>query len=140
MNQDMLGTILIVDDYLPLLRNMAFLLRIAGFDVLTASGGTEALKVLDKHTPDLVISDIAMPCMDGYSLLQAIRSNVRWQKLPFVFTSVQYDLEDLLYGLDLGANDYIPKPFDIYDVLDSIHRTVPALITRQAPQKEPIAS
>jgi DNA-binding response OmpR family regulator len=136
----MLGTILIVDDYLPLLRNMAFLLRIAGFDVLTASSGSEALKVLDKRVPDLVISDITMPGMDGYELLQSIRSSACWETLPFIFTSVRYDLDDLLYGLDMGADDYIPKPFDIYDVLDSIQRTVPHLISENTTQKHPIAS
>lgn len=124
-----LGTILLIDDYLPLLRNMTFLLEIAGFDVISATDGAEALDILETQTPDLVISDVKMPNVDGYQLLQAIRSDVRWHDLPFIFASAQYEFNDLVHGLDLGANDYVPKPFDIYDVLDAIQRTVPHLIT-----------
>jgi DNA-binding response OmpR family regulator len=130
-NHSSLGTILLVDDHLPLLRNMAFLLEIAGFDVISATDGVEALNILEDQTPDLVISDVKMPRVDGYGLLKAIRNDVRWHNLPFIFASAQYQLKDLVYGLDLGANDYVPKPFDIYDVLDSIQRTVPSLINEQ---------
>ena len=130
-NYHSLGTILLVDDHLPLLRNMAFLLEVAGFDVISATDGQEALKILEEHTPDLVISDVKMPRLDGYGLLKAIRNDVRWHDLPFIFASAQYQLKDLVYGLDLGANDYVPKPFDIYDVLDAIQRTVPSLINEQ---------
>ena len=128
---DSLGTILLVDDHLPLLRNMAFLLEVAGFDVISAVDGAEALDVLEEQVPDLVISDVRMPRVDGYGLLKTIRNDVRWHNLPFIFASAQYQLKDLVYGLDLGANDYIPKPFDIYDVLDAIQRTVPNLVNGQ---------
>lgn len=127
-HNESLGLILLVEDHAPLLRSMAFLLEVAGFDVLTASDGAEALNVLRKQIPDLVISDVSMPNMDGYELLQRLRSSTQWHKLPFIFASARYDMDDLMYGLELGANDYVPKPFDIYDVLDSIQRTVPGLI------------
>ena len=126
-----LGTILIVDDYLPLLRNMAFLLEMTGFDVITATDGQKALAALEKYSIDLVISDIDMPNMDGYSLVRALRNDRRWQNLPFIFASGHYELDDLLFGLEQGANDYIPKPFDIYDVLDAIQRSAPHLVTGQ---------
>ena len=130
MNQHTtVGTILIVDDYLPLLRNMAFLLEMTGFDVLTATDGQRALEVLETHCVDLVISDIDMPTLDGYGLLRTLRNDVRWHSLPFIFASAHYELDDLMYGLEMGANDYVPKPFDIYDVLDAVQRTVPNLIT-----------
>jgi CheY-like chemotaxis protein len=129
LNNNAYGLILLVDDHVKLLNNMAFLLEIAGFDVLTARNGVEALEILRKQTPDLVISDVNMPGMDGYEFLQRVRSNPQTQYLPFIFASAKYEMHDLLYGLELGANDYIPKPFDIYDVLDSIQRTVPHLIS-----------
>lgn len=125
-----LGTILLVDDYPPLLRNMAFLLEITGFNTLTASSGAEALLIMDAQTPDLIISDIEMPGMDGFAFLSAVRKDERWQATPLIFISGRYELEDVMHGLDLGADDYLPKPFDIYDVLDSIQRTAPHLITR----------
>ena len=127
-----LGTILIVDDYLPLLRNMAFLLEMIGFNVLTASDGCRALEVLENHNIELVISDIDMPLLDGYGLLRTLRNDVRWHNLPFIFASGNYELDDLLFGLDQGANDYVPKPFDIYDMLDAIQRTSPHLINGQS--------
>jgi DNA-binding response OmpR family regulator len=127
-HNDSLGLILLVEDHAPLLRSMAFLLEVAGFDVVTASDGDEALSVLRQQTPDVVISDVNMPNVDGYELLRRIRASAQWRKLPFIFASARYEMEDLMYGLELGANDYVPKPFDIYDVLDAIQRTVPALI------------
>lgn len=128
-NLNSLGLILLVEDHAPLLRNMAFLLQVAGFDVMTAANGEEALSALRERIPDLVISDVSMPIMDGHDLLRQVRSNSKWRKLPFIFASARYEMDDLVYGLDLGANDYIPKPFDIYDVLDTIQRVVPELIT-----------
>ncbi len=138
MNQ--LGSILIVDDHLPLLRNLAFLLEVTGFEVLTAANGFEALRILETDCPDLVISDVEMPIMNGFDLLDAMRSNERWQAIPFIFASVRYDLDDLMYGLDLGANDYVPKPYDIFDILDAIHRTTPAMIGAEVLRERPLAS
>ncbi len=123
-----LGLILLVEDHAPLLRSMAFLLEVAGFDVVTAGDGEEAMSLLRQQTPDVVISDVNMPNVDGYELLRRIRTTSQWRKLPFIFASARYEMEDLMYGLELGANDYVPKPFDIYDVLDAIERTVPGLI------------
>ncbi len=127
-----MGTILIVDDYLPLLRNMAFLMEMTGFEVVTATDGHKALAALEKNHIDLIISDIDMPNLDGYGLLQVLRNDVRWHELPFIFASSHYELDDLMFGLEQGANDYVPKPFDIYDVLDAVQRTVPNLITGQS--------
>jgi CheY-like chemotaxis protein len=126
-----LGNILLADDYIPLLRNMGFLLEVAGFDVTAVTDGQEALKALELQVPDMIISDILMPNLDGFGLLQAVRNDIRWHKTPFIFATAQYEYDDLMYGLDMGANDYVPKPFDIYDILDAIHRSVPNLITGQ---------
>jgi DNA-binding response OmpR family regulator len=123
-----LGLILLVEDHAPLLQSMAFLLEVAGFDVMTARDGEEALNALCQQAPDLIISDVSMPKMDGHELLRRVRSTSQWRKLPFIFASARYEMEDLMYGLELGADDYVPKPFDIYDVLDAIQRTVPSLI------------
>ncbi|HLV34627.1 MAG TPA: response regulator [Spirillospora sp.] len=125
-----IGTVLIVDDHLPLLRNMAFLLELTGFSTLTATNGQEALQRMAERTPDVIISDVAMPLMDGFELLRAVRADTRWQQTPFIFASAQYELEDVIRSLELGADDYVPKPFDIYDILDSIQRAAPHLIRR----------
>lgn len=116
--------ILLVDDSIPLLRKLAFLLEIAGFSVLTAASSEKALDILHYQTPDLVVSDVDMPDMDGYELLKTIHTSRQWQHIPVILTSERYDLDDLLHALDLGAADYLPKPYDIYDVLDAVKRTL----------------
>lgn len=117
--------ILLVEDHVPLRRNLAFLLKVAGFDVAEASDGAQSLEVLRDCTPDLILSDVDMPNMNGYELLRAVRSHREWASVPVIFMSDKYGMDDLLYALDLGANDYVPKPYDIYDVLDAIQRTLP---------------
>lgn len=116
--------ILLVDDSIALLRKLAFLLEIAGFSVLTAPNGEKALDILRLQTPDLMISDVEMPEMNGYELLQSVRTSRQWRHIPVILTSDKYGLDDLLHALDAGATDYLPKPFDIYDVLDSVKRTL----------------
>ncbi|MBI5667128.1 MAG: response regulator [Chloroflexi bacterium] len=113
-------SILVVDDNLPLLRNLAFLLKVAGFRVTTACSGERALEQLRRHTPDLIIADADMPGVSGFDLLGRVRADQRLHALPVILTSSRYTLDDFMLALDLGANQYMPKPFDIYDLLDTI--------------------
>jgi len=124
------GVILLVEDSIPLLRNAAFLLEVAGYKVLTATNGQEGIEVLHRQRPDLIISDIEMPQMDGYQFLQSVRADRRFRPIPFIFVSAKYELDDLMYGLDLGADDYLPKPYDIHDLLDAIERALPRITDR----------
>jgi DNA-binding response OmpR family regulator len=123
-----IGTVLLVEDHAPLRRNLAFLLQAAGFEVAMASNGQEAITLLGKTNPNIIISDIDMPQVDGYGLLRFVRDSLEWHNTPFILTSAKYDYDDLINGLELGANDYLPKPFDIYDVLDAIQRVAPDVI------------
>jgi CheY-like chemotaxis protein len=132
---DGLGTILLVEDHAPLRRNLAFLLEVAGFDVMSAADGQEALAALASHTPDLIMADTEMPNLDGYGLLQQVRNSLHWHQLPFIVMSSSYEYDDLMHALSLGASDYLPKPFDIYDVLDTIQRCAPQLISIRRERK-----
>lgn len=116
--------ILLVEDHLPLMRNLTFLLEVAGYEVVSARDGRMAVDVLRSQLPDLILSDIDMPGMDGYDLLCHVRSARALRHIPFIFTSDRYHLHDLMYALDLGADDYVPKPYDIADILDAIDRTL----------------
>jgi DNA-binding response OmpR family regulator len=118
--------ILLVEDNPRLLRSMAFLLHVIGFEVMTACDGIEALDILRMRTSDIILSDIDMPHLDGYELLRQVRLDVRWSRIPFIFASDKYSLDDLMFALDLGADDYLPKPFDIHDALEVIERVLPA--------------
>jgi DNA-binding response OmpR family regulator len=117
--------ILLVEDYTPLLRNMCFLLEAAGYAVISATDGAQALKLLQGQPPDLIISDIEMPRMDGYELLRQVRAKKQWGNIPFIFISDKYSYEEFLLGLDLGADHYVPKPFDLYDLLFAMEEVMP---------------
>jgi DNA-binding response OmpR family regulator len=116
--------ILLVEDNPRLLRGMAFLLTIVGFEVEAVSSAEAALTSLQSYVPHLIISDTDMPGMNGYDLLQQVRGCEAWQHTPFIFVSEKYDFENFMFALDLGADEYVPKPFDINDVLDAIERTL----------------
>jgi len=117
------GTILIVDDNKVLTNSIALLLTIAGFEVQTAYCCGEALAVLQQKTPAIIISDIDMPNGSGYDLLKAVREADLWQHIRFIFASAKYTYDDLMTALEMGADDFVPKPYDIYDLLDAIQRT-----------------
>jgi len=114
---------------------MNFLLSVAGYTVWTATDGEQALKILQRQTPTLILSDIDMPKVDGYELLRRLRANPQWCYLPFVFMSDKYSLNDFMYALDLGADEYLPKPFNFDDLLFTIETT---LETAHARMEEPL--
>ncbi len=112
--------VLIINDQPKLTRSMAFLLEIAGLHTLTASTTEEIAQVLAQQTPDLILCDVDMTLVDGYSALRRIHADRRYSHVPFIVMSESYELHDLMYALDLGASEYLPKPFDTYDLIDAI--------------------
>lgn len=114
------ATILVVDDDETILANVADMLRIAGYRLLMARDGSKGLQVLEYHTPDLIISDIAMPGMDGYQFYEAVRSNPAWTRIPFVFLTARGEQQDIRQGYQLGADHYLTKPFEPEDLLITV--------------------
>ncbi len=106
--------VLVVDDDPPSVKMISFLLQEEGYDVVTASSGPEALRLVDEAAPDLVILDVMMPNMDGLEVCQRIR---RRSDLPIIFLSAKGETADRIAGLDLGADDYLPKPFEPAELL-----------------------
>lgn len=103
--------IMVVDDDKVLLKNAAVLLGV-NYSVSLYSGGREALEALsDKALPDLILLDVRMPDIDGYSVITEIKSMPRCKNIPVVFVTGMSDEEDELRGFQLGAADYIKKPF-----------------------------
>jgi DNA-binding response OmpR family regulator len=103
--------ILIVEDN----AEMRFFLRHVlgtGIDIAEAGNGREALRWLNDHTPDLIISDVMMPHMDGYQFLSALKSSEQWRSIPVIMVTSRSSEQDLLHGLSLGVDDYIVKPFN----------------------------
>ncbi len=112
-------TVLIVDDNKYILKNLKITLEMNDFKVLTAENGALALKILSDciDPPDLIISDIIMPEMNGYELFQKIIQNSLYVDIPFVFLTAKHAPEEIRYGKILGVDDYLTKPFNESDLL-----------------------
>ena len=110
--------VVVVEDCRHLQTAIAESLRQEGYAVLTASNGTEALKVMEGSCPDLILSDIKMPQMDGYEFIEAVRARRKWMAVPFVFLTAGE--QDVLKGRSLGADDFLVKPFNINDLLVAV--------------------
>lgn len=121
LNQNHQGkSILVVDDEPGNLELIATILQHDSYIVLPASSALEALKLLETHKPDLIISDIMMPHMSGYELYQEVRQNPELQAVPFIFLSAKGKRADIRYGKELGVDDYLTKPFSRQDLLLTI--------------------
>lgn len=103
-------TILIVEDNDVLRQGLEALLQAEGYAVLTASQGQEALQQMQSVAPDLILSDISMPEMDGYTFFEHVRSRPDWVSIPFIFLTARRGREDIFAGKKLGAEDYLVKP------------------------------
>ncbi len=112
--------ILLVDDDPAILEGVADLLELHGFEVMTARDGRAALSAMQHKVPDLVISDIMMPDMDGYAFFEAVRSNSAWTAIPFIFLTARGQQIDVRRGQILGADAYLIKPFEPEDLLVTV--------------------
>ena len=112
--------ILIVEDEEPVRTNLAELLDAEGFDVVQAADGQDGLRLAREHHPDLILCDIMMPVLDGYGVLQGLRADPAIATTPFVFLTARADRSDLRAGMNLGADDYLFKPFGRDDLLNTL--------------------
>ncbi|TAE30735.1 MAG: hybrid sensor histidine kinase/response regulator [Candidatus Kapaibacterium sp.] len=90
------------------------------YQVFTAENGRIGVDVAQEELPDLIISDVMMPEMDGYEVLKALRSNDETASIPFIFLSAKADMAHIREGMNLGADDYLPKPFSIDELLRTV--------------------
>jgi two-component system sensor histidine kinase/response regulator len=118
--------ILLAEDDDILRRGVTELLEASGYHVHAAADGVAALCLLEELTdpPDLIISDIAMPLMDGYQLLTTVRARAKWLSIPFIFLTAKAAKEDIRLGKLQGVDDYITKPFDLHDLLIAVQSTL----------------
>lgn len=118
------SSILIVTDNARLARDLGFLLMVAGLNSSSASIGAEALRLMKHRIPDLLLLDLDMPGDDGFDLLRRLRAEARYNGVAIIAMSASDELGTLTWALDTGADDFLAKPFDIYDVLDAIKRAM----------------
>jgi DNA-binding response OmpR family regulator len=114
-------TILIIEDEPGIRINLVELLENEGYKVLSAKNGLEGYRIAVSSEPDIILSDIRMPVLNGIELLKKLQKNIATAMIPFIFLSAKADMQDMREGMSNGADDYIVKPFQIEDVLDAIN-------------------
>lgn len=131
------GYILIVEDVPDILRLLEETLKFKGYHAVTASNGHEALEIIRRKHPALVITDIMMPKLDGFGLVHRLRINPETREIPVIFLTATYvALEDKAFALNIGVTRFIEKPVNFEKFLE----TVDELFTRGAPPTPPLMS
>lgn len=130
--------ILVVDDEKDILTYLKLILQEYDYNVITARNGKQALKTLkeSEKVPDLIISDIKMPIMDGYEFFETISSNPKYFHIPFIFLSALNEPEDIRLGKLLGVDDYLVKPVNKDDLLVTIEGKILRSIKRKSVSKK----
>ncbi|GAA2000137.1 response regulator transcription factor [Brevibacterium samyangense] len=116
--QDVEATLLVVDDEPNIRELLSTSLRFAGFDVLSAANGAEALRLAEQAEPDLLVLDVMLPDMDGFTVTRRLRQAGR--HIPVVFLTARDDTSDKITGLTVGGDDYVTKPFSLEEVVARI--------------------
>jgi two-component system sensor histidine kinase/response regulator len=123
--------ILIVEDDLAMSSGIRDVLEMNGYRVQLAENGLEGLKMLEMFHPDLIISDIMMPEMDGFEFLEQVRRQARWAAVPFIFLTAKGTRPDIRAGKQLGADDYLVKSTDLEDLLVVVRAKLDRALTIQ---------
>ena len=116
----MKNKILIVEDNHDVRENLSEILALSGYHTITAVNGKQGVERALAEIPDLILCDIMMPELDGYGVLRILSKNPLTENIPFIFLSAKTELLDIRKGMTLGADDYITKPFDDVELLDTI--------------------
>lgn len=113
-------SVLVIDDNLELRENTAEILELAGYKTLTAENGKIGVETALQHKPNLIVCDIMMPDLDGYGVLHLLKKNSETENIPFIFLTAKTERNDFRKGMEMGADDYITKPFDDLELLKAI--------------------
>lgn len=112
--------ILVIEDTLEVRENLAEILELSNYTVDTAENGKEGVKQALSNPPDLILCDVMMPELDGFGVLRILDSKPKTNDIPFIFLTAKAEKTDMRKGMNLGADDYITKPFDDVELLDAI--------------------
>ena len=115
-------TVLIIEDNTDIRENTCELLELEGYRVFFAENGKIGLILAKENKPDIIICDILMPEVNGYEVLNGLKSDPDTAAIPFIFLTASVERKDIQAGLDMGAKGYIQKPFDPQELFDTIER------------------
>lgn len=110
-------SILLIEDNAEMAENIATILQLARYEVIHAPNGKIGVDVAQQKHPDLILCDIMMPQLDGYGVVHILNKDPETAGIPFIFLTAKADKSDFRTGMNLGADDYITKPFDGLDLL-----------------------
>lgn len=128
--------VLLIEDDVVLRENTAELLELSDYDVTTAPNGKVGIEVAQQLLPDVIVCDIMMPELDGYGVLEFLSKQDDTKYIPFIFLSAKTERQDVRKGMDLGADDYITKPFSEDELISAIEsRIAKALILKEEREK-----
>lgn len=110
-------TVLLIEDNQEMAENICSILKLAHYNVLSAPNGKIGVEIAQQQHPDLILCDVMMPELDGYGVLHILNNDPETAHIPFIFLTAKADKNDLRMGMNLGADDYITKPFEGHDLL-----------------------
>ena len=112
--------ILVIEDNLQIRENIEEILQLANYQVFTAENGKTGIEIALREKPDLIVCDIMMPELDGYGVLHLLNKNASIRNTPFIFLTAKTERGDMCKGMEMGADDYITKPFEETELLEAI--------------------
>lgn len=112
--------VLIIEDNNDIRENVVEILELANYEVYEANNGKKGVDLAVKNLPDIILCDIMMPELDGYGVLYMLNKNPETATIPFIFLTAKAERVDLRKGMEMGADDYLTKPFDDMDLLNAI--------------------
>jgi CheY-like chemotaxis protein len=113
-------SILVIDDNVDIRENTAEILELAGYKTFVAENGKKGVETAQKEKPDIIVCDIMMPELDGYGVLHLLKKNPQTENIPFVFLTAKTERSDFRKGMEMGADDFITKPFEEIELLSAI--------------------
>jgi DNA-binding response OmpR family regulator len=113
-------SILVIEDNKDIRENTAEILDLAGYKTFTAENGKKGVDIAIRENPDVIVCDIMMPELDGYGVLHMLRKNENTQAIPFIFLTAKTERSDFRKGMEMGADDYVTKPFEDIELLNAI--------------------
>lgn len=121
-----MATVLFIEDNLEIRENVVEFLELSGYRALAADGGATGIELAKEKKPDVILCDIMMPETNGYQVFEQLRKNDATSSIPFIFVTASVEKKEIKAGLDMGAFDYIRKPFEPEELLTAINRCLHA--------------
>ncbi|GAA0190999.1 hypothetical protein GCM10009122_53110 [Fulvivirga kasyanovii] len=115
-------TVLVIEDNKEIRENTIELLELAGYRVIDVEDGKAGIEAAGRELPDIILCDIMMPQADGYEVLETLKSNLSTSGIPFIYLTASAEKKEIQKAMDMGANAYICKPFDVNELMDTVER------------------